>query len=278
MKLTKRDIQLLKLLAATGFMGTSHIRSRFFDGAARTTVLRRLRMLEKNSFIKRVLGLESQEVLWMLTTKGANEARVLRPKSHWSKNMLEHDYRLVCLRMSLEQTGIAHSWLPEHQIRSELFRKHGPKDFQERIVPDGLIGVEVNGKSESIALELEITMKNQIRIKKTLKRYITKGGIYALWYVAPKMSILNSVWKYWQLNGGLQSKVKLHCSLLDEVLKSPLKARLLGTKPVSTIGESWIIKGVPQSAHGVSRQKQLTKNQNEQSNERNHTPISSSVA
>lgn len=159
LKITNRDMRLLKFLASTGLLGTSHIRSRFFGGAARTTFLRRLRMLERKSFIKRVLGLESQEVLWMLTTKGANEVGVIRPKGHWSKNLLEHDYRLVDLRMSLENSGVVHSWMPEHQIRSEIFRKHGPKDFQERIVPDGLIGILVNGKSESIALELELTLK-----------------------------------------------------------------------------------------------------------------------
>ena len=69
--LTERDKCLLRFLSATGFLGTSHIQTIYFRGAARTTVLRRLRMLEKKSLIKRVLGLESQEVLWMLTLKGS---------------------------------------------------------------------------------------------------------------------------------------------------------------------------------------------------------------
>lgn len=278
LKLTDRDFKLFKFLASTGFLGSSHIQEKFFAGAARTTVLRRLRMLESKSYIKRVLGLESQEILWMLTSKGAREVGVTVPKTHWSKNMLEHDYQLVDLRMSLEASGIVHSWMPEHQIRSELFKKHGPKDFQERVVPDGLIGIQVNGKNESVALELELTLKNQTRIRKTLKRYLSKGGVYALWYVAPKMSILNSVWKHWQLNGGLQNKVKLHCSLLDEVLDSPLKARLLGTKPVLTVGQSWIINGVSEAAHRVSTPKLITMNQNEQVNESNHTPNLKSVS
>lgn len=244
-KQTKRDAHFMRSLSSYGMLGSSHIEKHFFGGIARTTVLRRLRLLESKGLINRVIGLESQELLWMLTTKGGRELRVTIPKTYWSKNMLEHDYRLVDLRLNLEYSGIAHSWMPEHLIRSEIFRKHGTKDIHERIVPDGLIGIQVNGKNESVALELELTLKNQTRIKKTLKRYISKGGVYALWYVAPKLSILSSVWKQWQLCGGLQSKIKFYGSLLQEILESPPKARLLGTKPVLTLGESWIIKAVP---------------------------------
>lgn len=85
------------------------------------------------------------------------------------------------------------------------------------------------------------------------------------------MSILNSVWKYWQLCGGLQSKV-------DEVLKTPLKARLLGTKPISTIGESWIIKSVPLGAHEVSKQKAIPQDQSDLINKRNHTSFEEDCA
>ncbi len=275
-KQTKRDAHLMKSLSSYGMLGSSHIEKHFFGGIARTTVLRRLRLLESKGLIKRVMGLESQELLWMLTTKGGRELRVAVPKTHWSKNMLEHDYRLVDIRLHLESSGIAHSWMPEHLIRSEIFRKHGTKDIHERIVPDGLIGIQVNGKNESVALELELTLKNQTRIKKTLKRYITKGGFYALWYVAPKMSLLSSVWKQWQLCGGQKSKIKFYGSLLQEVVESPLKARLLGTKPVLSIGESWIIKAVPLGAQGVSRQKVKETILNELITGSNHTPISNS--
>ncbi len=270
---TKRDAYLMKSLSTYGMLGSSHIKNHFFGGIARTTVLRRLRLLESKGLIKRVMGLESQELLWMLTTKGGREMRVTIPKTHWSKNMLEHDYLLVDLRLNLEVSGIAHSWMPEHLIRSEIFRKHGAKDIHERIVPDGLIGIQVNGKNESVALELELNLKNQTRIKKTLHRYISKGGFYALWYVAPKLSILSSVWKQWQICGGLKSKVKFYGSLLQEIVESPPKARLLGTKPVLTLGESWIMKAVPLGAHGVSRQKVKTTNQNNLITDSNQTPI-----
>lgn len=251
--LTERDLELLRSMVSMGFLGTSHIQDKFFLGAARTTVLRRLRLLENQSLVKRILGLESQENLWMVTKKGASKVRLERPKVHWNKNMLEHDYRLLKLRLSLEECGVVFSWMPEHEIRSKLFRHHGPKNFSERIVPDGLLGIQVNGKSESIALELELTLKNQTRIKRTLSRYISKGGVYGVWYVAPRLSILKSVWKIWQLCGGEKCKIKLYCSLLDEILEFPLQARLLGSTPVSKIGESWSIGYRVKGAQGVSR-------------------------
>jgi hypothetical protein len=66
--------------------------------------------------------------------------------------------------------------------------------------------------------------------------------------------------------------------LLEEVVESPLKARLLGTKPVLTLGESWIVKAVPLNAHGVSRQKSKTIKLNGSLTESNHTPILNSVS
>lgn len=84
MKLTKRDIRLLKLLSGYGMLSTTQIVTNVFGAIATTTVLRRLRMLEKKRFIKRIIGLESHELLWMLTHEGGKEAGVTIPKSKWS--------------------------------------------------------------------------------------------------------------------------------------------------------------------------------------------------
>jgi hypothetical protein len=62
------------------------------------------------------------------------------PKRHWSKNLLEHDHKLISLRLNLEAYGISHSWIPEHLIRTNIFRKNDFKTAKEKLIPDGLMG------------------------------------------------------------------------------------------------------------------------------------------
>lgn len=272
MKLTNRDMLLLKTLSTHGMLSTSQIEKYFFNSIATTTVLRRLRMIEKSQLVKRILGLENQQTLWMLTLKGGREVGAHITKKYWSKNMLEHDFQLNELRLSLEKAGIVHSWMPEHEIRSAIFKKHGPTSHNEKIVPDGLIGIDVNGKKESMALELELTLKNQDRIQNTMKKYISTKPLYGLWYVAPKMSILTSVWNHWQKCGGTKSGIKFHVSLLSDVLTSPLNAKLMGQRPIMTIGESWNLKVLTPNAQGVSNQKVVFSGDYRLPSESNHTP------
>lgn len=80
MNITNRDIEIFKLIANYGMLSTKQINSICFNSIATTTVLRRLRMLEDKKFIQRLLGLESQDVLWLLLPKGAEAAGVAIPK------------------------------------------------------------------------------------------------------------------------------------------------------------------------------------------------------
>lgn len=164
--------------------------------------------------------------------------------------MLEHDHKLVRLRIALEVSGISQSWTPEHEIRSFIVRKHGIKNMKDRIVPDAFMGIEVNGEKHSVAIELELTLKNKTKIRRTLSRYMERGKFHALWYVAPKKSILDSVWRQWLALGGKDSGIKLYASILSEVTAEPLKAKLMGEKPHRLIGDVWT--KVP--AQVVSRQ------------------------
>lgn len=273
MKLTKRDIRLLKLLSGYGMLSTTQIVTNVFGAIATTTVLRRLRMLEKKRFIKRIIGLESHELLWMLTHEGGKEAGVTIPKSKWSKNMLEHDHQLVGLRIALEVCGISRSWTPEHEIRSFIFRQNGLKGMADRIVPDAFMAIEVNGFKASVAIELELTLKNKTKLRKTLSRYIQKGRFHALWYVAPRKSILDSVWRQWLAVGGGKSSMKFYASLLPEIMENPLEARLMGIKPHRLIGEAWSKRSVLQSAQQVSSQNQTGLKELVSASENNHAPF-----
>lgn len=171
MNLTKRDLRLLEVLLNYGMLTTRQLNTHVFRGIARTTMLRRLRILESQNLLARLHRLDSQEHLWILKQKGADELSAALPKRHWSKNLIPHDLKLLSLRIELESSGIAYDWTPEHTIRSEIMRENGYRRIENLLIPDGLMSTSINGIKESIAVELELTQKNKTKLRKTLWNY-----------------------------------------------------------------------------------------------------------
>ena len=71
MLLTKRDLEIFAIISRCAILTTSQLSKTVFKGIAKTTVLRRLRKLEKAKFIERIEGLANYEKAWALTAKGA---------------------------------------------------------------------------------------------------------------------------------------------------------------------------------------------------------------
>ncbi len=256
MILTQRDLELFKKLSSHGILSSRQIAVLLFSSIEISTVLRRLRKLEGHRYLKRILGLETQDVLWTLTPKAGEAAKVPIPKRHWSKNMLDHDFKLLSLRLALEGSGVAHSWLPEHEIRSSIFRSHGFKGAKQKLIPDGLMGIEVEGKRMSVAIELELTLKNKDKLRQTIRRYQGQSGIHAVWYIAPSLGILNSLFALWQdMNSGTNVP-RLYVSVLDEVMRDPSRALLGGIRPVKAVGQTWTLLSAHSPAHGMSTQEE----------------------
>jgi hypothetical protein len=254
MILTLRDLELFKKLSSYAMLSSKQIGVLLFSSIEISTVLRRLRKLEDHRYLKRILGLESQDILWTITPKAAEAASVPIPKRHWSKNMLDHDFKLLSLRLALEGSGVAHSWLPEHEIRSSIFRSHGFRGAKQKLIPDGLMGIEVDDKRVSVAIELELTLKNKDKLRQTIRRYHNQSGIHAVWYIAPSMGILNSIFSLWHNMSSGADSTKLYVSLLEEVMKDPSKAQLGGHRPIRTVAQSWTMKGAHSPAQGVGTQ------------------------
>jgi hypothetical protein len=273
MNITNRDIEIFKMIANYGMLSTKQINSVCFNLIASTTVLRRLRMLEDKKFIQRLLGLESQDVLWVLLPKGAEAAGVAIPKRHWSKNLLEHDHKLISLRLNLEDSGIAHSWIPEHLIRANIFRKNDFRTAKEKLIPDGLMATVADGKRLSVAIELELTLKNKDKLHKTLSRYKRQNGIVGVWYISPTTSLLNSISAVWNALGGPTSGNRLYLSVLDDVMKNPLSAKVFGHGRGSRISELWTPRPAHPTAQSVSNQNENREHSLIEISPENHAPI-----
>ena len=272
MVITNRDRKLLLKLHSCGMLTTNQLNMVVFNNIAVTTVLRRLRLLEKENLIKRIEGLSTTEMLWVLTEKGAALVGVKLVKRRFSKSLLVHDYKLVSLRLALEGNGIAHSWTPEHEIRSMVYKKYGLRDAQERLIPDGLMGVRVNDKMVSVAIELELTLKNRMKLKEIVRRYRLKNETFAVWYIVSSKMIIDPVYRLWVDRGGY-TPIKIFFSYYDDVMKNPLRATLYNGESPKIIEEYFGIVPAQETAQRVSTLEEKISPMKVELTKENHAPI-----
>ncbi len=249
MLVTARDRNLLDKLHAYGMLSTKQINQIIFDGIAKTTTLRRLRILEKEKFIQRISGLESHEYLWGLTLVGAQIIGRDLIKKHWNKNLLDHDYKLLCLRLTLENLGVINTWKPEHELKHLAFQKYGFKEAKNRLIPDAIM---LSGSGQNVktnAIELELTLKNKERIKVIVQRYLTKKELSSVIYVASSKGIIRSFLSTWRMYKPKNHSSRLYGCLYDEVMQEKSNAPIYGLEGKQRLGE---LLGAHPSAHRLS--------------------------
>ena len=226
MEITARDRRLFKMLRDYALVATSEIRKRIFDNIAKTTVLRRLRALEREKLIQKIPGSMAQEFSWALTLKGAEVAKLEIYKRNFPLGLRAHDQKLVSLRFLLEDIGIAKSWVPDHEIRSSMAKKYGLRSMKKRLIPDALLGVMINGIATSIALELELTIKAKSRYFKTFDLYSEKCEIKWIWYVVTHKSHVGILFRYFNDYRYLTAGKTFIVAVLDDLLANGLNSKL----------------------------------------------------
>jgi hypothetical protein len=111
MKIQPRDRRLLSNLNRYGVLSTRQIRNIFFAGIAHSTVMRRLRKLEKKNLIGRVSGLEEGLCAWQLGAKGVSLLGVDTGFRYANRNTIEHEVKLSSLRIAPESVGLGADWV-----------------------------------------------------------------------------------------------------------------------------------------------------------------------
>ena len=220
--LTARDHELIQTIASYGLLTSKQIADRFFSGVRLTTVLRRLRALEASGLIQQTVATSSFDRCWFLTDKARDKFDFTSAKIHFPKAILDHDLMLSRIRLELEKLGIARSWVPEHEIRRRVVSNHGLRNSKRRVIPDGIMGVD-RGTKESIAVELELSTKNQKRYREIFIDYSDKKNLWAVWYLVPNDSMRKQI-----LKGGSEfivfRDVRVFFSDPEDVLKNGVNA------------------------------------------------------
>jgi DNA-binding PadR family transcriptional regulator len=252
MILTNRDKNLFEKLNSYAVMTTRQVAKTVFPDIQLTTILRRLRKLEKQDFIKRNVGLSTYEHSWTLTEKGAKLVSDRPPRWHQSRFLLEHDTKLTALRISLEAAGIAQSWVPEHEIRFKVASKHGVERAKEKLIPDGIMGIEWQNAKESLAIELELHSKHSRRYMRNFHEYKYKQNILGVWYLTSTPMLARMIEKLWLKQIGANQKPFFYWSLVDEVIENPLKALVHSNGKSAPLAKIWLPKIAKSDAHTLA--------------------------
>jgi hypothetical protein len=162
----------------------------------------------------------------------------------------------VDLRLALENHGVVHSWVPEHEIRSKMAIKYGLRSMKSQVVPDGIMGVQYSGAHESVAIELELNYKNKGRYREIFRTYMWKEKIHAVWYLVPTINAGIYLCNLWTEFVGRDSRVLFLFSKIDDVVKNGSLATVRHFSESYKVSEVWALKikekPAQESAQGVS--------------------------
>lgn len=266
MRLTARDHELLKLLKNYGCLTTQQIQTKTFNNIALTTVLRRLRVLNETGLVQKILGLETSERLWALTKQSVERFELAPAKVNFPRAILEHDALLSTVRMRLEDSGISRSWIPEHDIRKRVAAKHGVANIQRRVIPDGAMSSLIGNEIKSIAIELELSNKNQERYRQILWDYSRKKSLYAVWYIVATKTIQKQIEHAIRDVHFYETSPKILFSVLGEILNDPLEAAIVSGRNTQTARTCFASESAHPDAHRVSGLRPASEDSHTQAN------------
>ncbi len=258
-----RDKILFQSLLSYSVMTTKQIGKILFPGVSLTTVLRRLGKLENAGYIERIEGLSTYEKVWIVTQKGALIVSTKPILSRKSRFQLEHDVKLTAVRLKLEVHEVSKFWIPEHEIRSKVVRSSGVVNLKHKTIPDGIMSVEHGEYKESVAVEVELHLKNARRYERTFWDYKSKPDLLAVWYLVPTKQLGKILEKHWQRIIYGNGRPIFIWSLVDEVIHLGCEANLYSQKENIKIHDYWTSKigNLPadSAADGVSKENEENK-------------------
>lgn len=192
MVIQERDREILRKISKYAVLSTSQIANLLFHGVAHTTIMRRLRALEKAKYTHRNVPLDDGTNTWILGLEGRRFTNQKPTLMFMNRNTIGHDVLVNDVRILFESLNIGHDWTPEWVMKSRAMRNDRHRQ-SERVIPDGLMIESVSGRSTVFAMELERTRKSQQRYDKVLYQYGLRDTVDVIWYITKDLAIANAI-------------------------------------------------------------------------------------
>jgi len=223
MKLQTRDKELLGAVLKYGLLSTQQIGELFFKDLHHTTLMRRLRILEKEKLILRIDALPNHQSAWSLGADGAKILGVEPPGRFTNRNTTLHDVTVSEVRITLEKIGLCQDFTSEMEMKKRINWKIGSTEKEFMQVPDGIFTATAKGNDVSsvVAMEVELHPKNHARYRKIMRHYLQNQSIQYVWYFVKTKGIANTIHKEWRSLKGQDSSQGLLFTELGEANKNP---------------------------------------------------------
>lgn len=225
MKCTKRDEELFRLICRHNLLSTKQIHQHIFPTLKLTTVMRRLRKLERGGLLKRLGRLYSGMSVWGNSSQANDRTTGFFSSSRTNLHTLEHDVTVAEIHLLFEQLTEITDWFDMRHIRADSicapFKEYGhylfgSKKGDAELIPDSLFTAWRGGKRSSFALEVELSMKAFSRYRDLIDVYAERDEPKVVLFVVRNQSILNAVFRAAERYARMRERV--HAVFLDALL------------------------------------------------------------
>jgi DNA-binding MarR family transcriptional regulator len=148
-------------------------------------------------FQKIVRSLESQKILEgyrdpynrkkyvYLSPFGESKLSIKENPAAVSHETLIHDIKVIEFVRALFEAGLINEINLEHQLRDRQ------NNLTFKVIPDAVVNFHKNGFDFNIAIELELTRKNNQRIIEKMRQYKASSNYHYLIYLFPTNALMN---------------------------------------------------------------------------------------
>lgn len=189
--ITDRDTKIMEWIGRNGTVTGYQVSEKF--GVEIKKVHKRLGVMKNEKLVDHQKILFGQPGVYWLTADGvAISNSKLKPIKRLSMATLNHDVQLVSLSIAVEQK-IGGQWQTAREIVAEQTDQSQNAVQRLNVIkmryPDGILRLPDGGK---IAVELELTQKSAMRVRKIVSEYartLLNGQYAGVWYVCRNRQI-----------------------------------------------------------------------------------------
>lgn len=144
-----------------------------------------IRNLEKKKILEGYRDPFSRKKFIYLSSFGEGQLSLKENPTALSKDTLIHDIRVSEIARGLLSRG----WVDEVELEHQIHDKRNFK-MEYKVIPDAILHLEKRGHKYCLALELELTRKNNQRLVEKVRQYEASSYYNYIVYLFPSSSLM----------------------------------------------------------------------------------------
>ena len=240
-KLQNRDLKILAYIDSQNFAQVAELYGRFFTNKKGSAYhYKRLKQLEQAQLIEKIMGLNGHTAGYSLIKKGyqaleINSSYELPTKAKADRfiKSYNHDCLVHKIKNILLTSNLVSSFIPEKKLSAQLLRNTKIKSEYRKgdKIPDGFFYLNISGEEQSVALEVELSLKSKSRYEKIFTKHSLTKYWSTVFYIVKDEPLRQKLLSYLEETKEKVFLLKTHkkqndiyFALLDEVLDKKLLA------------------------------------------------------